>query len=149
MTDIRFYHLERQSVHQALPVLLNKAREKYDRIVVQVASKKAMKPLSDALWSYHPSSFLAHGLAGKEFEAEQPILITDDAAANGNDATMCVLLDEAEREDLSAFDLVCVMFDGHNPESVSHARQQWKALKDGESDLTYWQQGDKGWEKKA
>ena len=43
-----------------------------------------------------------------------------------------------------------IMFDGHDDEAVSAARQRWKAHKDSGHALTYWQQTERGgWEKKA
>jgi len=41
------------------------------------------------------------------------------------------------------------LFDGRDEDAVTSARARWKALKDEGHDLTYWQQGERGWEKKA
>lgn len=150
MTEIRFYHLERQSVYDALPPLLNKARQKFDSILVQIADKSDLKPLSDHLWGHNPNNFLAHGLAQTEFEADQPILLTaqnDDT--NPNNATCALFLNGTMRDDLAGFDLACIVFDGSDPDALSTARGQWKMLKDQDKTLTYWQQTDKGWEQKV
>ena len=149
MSEIRFYHLERQTVGEALPGLLEKALTKHPRILVQAGDKSALKPLSDRLWSYKQSAFLPHGLAQAEFEDEQPVLLTAKNDNNPNNATMCVILGESARDDMDAFDLTCIIFDGHDADELSHARGLWKSLKDGDHDMTYWQQGDRGWEKKA
>jgi DNA polymerase-3 subunit chi len=41
------------------------------------------------------------------------------------------------------------LFDGQDPEAVAAARRRWSAAKAAGHALSYWQQGDRGWEKKA
>jgi DNA polymerase-3 subunit chi len=41
------------------------------------------------------------------------------------------------------------LFDGGDPAAVAAARQRWTAARAGGHTLTYWQQGPRGWEKKA
>ena len=56
MTEVRFYHLQRQSEAQVLPVILSKALERGHRIVVKLADS-AVEQMNDHLWSFNPNSF--------------------------------------------------------------------------------------------
>ncbi len=42
-----------------------------------------------------------------------------------------------------------MLFDGNDAAALAAAREQWRDLKDGDHDLTYWQQDEGGrWQKK-
>ena len=148
MSEIRFYHLERQTLDQVLPMLLAKALEGGRRAVVKARDAREVQRLNDHLWAYSPDSFLPHG-SEKEGQAEnQPVWITtEDEKPNGAD--VLILTDGTNSEMLDQFALCCDVFDGSNEAALSQARARWKAYKDTEHELTYWQQGQGGWEKKA
>lgn len=149
MTEIRFYHLEQQNMLQALPGLLSKAYEKGHRIVVKLGSEADVKVLNDHLWSFSPDSFLPHGSEKEGNPAQQPIWLTDKDE-NPNEADVLIVTDGSQSEHLKNYTLCCEVFDGRNEDAVAGARTRWKTYKDDESlEITYWQQGDKGWEKKA
>jgi DNA polymerase-3 subunit chi len=40
------------------------------------------------------------------------------------------------------------MFDGNDEAALAAARARWKAAKEAGHTLTYWQQTEKGWEKR-
>ena len=48
MTEILFYHLQRQPIERVLPTLLEKSIERGWRVVVQVASEERLEAL--AIW---------------------------------------------------------------------------------------------------
>jgi len=148
-TEVRFYHLQRQSTEQALPALVNKALQTGKRIIIQTADAKAASALNDHLWTYDASSFLPHGTA-KDGNAEyQPIFITHNND-NPNGAKILILTGGADRDPKTDYDLCCEIFDGNNETALSTARAKWKAYKEANSlTLTYWQQTENGWEKKA
>ena len=148
MTDIRFYHLESQSLEQVLPALLSKALSAGHRIVVKAASDGAVEALNQHLWTYHPASFLPHGTQKEGMAEEQPIWITS-TDENPNEASVLILTGGAESPDITDFKMCCDMLDGRDPDAVQAARARWKIYKDAEHDVTYWQQGAQGWEKKA
>jgi DNA polymerase-3 subunit chi len=82
----------------------------------------------------------------------QPIwLTTEDAGEAGapNGARFLVLLEGRESARLDRFDRVLDLFDGADEAAVEAARLRWKAAKAAGHVLTYWQQGPRGWEKKA
>ncbi len=147
MSEVRFYHLERQSLEQALPALVSKAYGTGHRIVIKAPDEKQVQRLNEILWTYHPHSFLPHGSKKDGFAEDQPIWLTHEND-NPAGADVLILTHGAESEDLSAFSLVCEMFDGQNPEALKAARTRWKAYKEQDLNLTYWQQTDTGWEKK-
>lgn len=148
MSEIRFYHLEQQSLDQVLPSLLSKALEGGHRIVIKTANDQEAKRLNDHLWTYDANSFLPHGIAKDPHADKQPVCLTS-ADENPNKADVLILTGGATSENIGQFKLCCEMLDGRNPESVSAARQRWKAYQEAGHDITYWQQGQKGWEKKA
>ena len=149
MSEIRFYHLERQTLDQVLPQLLGKALQQGRRAVVRVASDQEVERLNTHLWTYHPNSFLPHGSEHDGHENDQPVWITA-GAENPNAADVLILTPGAAAEGLEQFALVCEMIDGRNDEAVSAARARWQSYKDSGHDLTYWQQTPQGgWDQRA
>lgn len=147
MTEVRFYHLQRQRLEEVLPSLLEKGRERGHRIVVQAGSAERVKALDALLWTYRPDGFLPHGSKATGMAEEQPIWLTA-AEECPNDADMLVLVDGAEAE-LSRYTLCCELFDGGDDATVAAARERWTRYKAQGHAITYWQQGERGWEKRA
>jgi len=147
MTEIRFYHLQRKSLEQALPELLEKCHERAWRAVVMASSEERVESLTQHLWTYNDRSFLPHGNPNDGSAELQPIWLTA-ADENPNGATVLFLVDGARSEDVVGYDLVCEVFDGNSDEAVAAARKRWSEYrKDGHA-LAYWQQGERGWEQK-
>lgn len=147
MSEIRFYHLERQNIDQALPALVSKAYDNGHRIIIKANDEKQLQRINDLLWTFHPNSFLPHGSNKEGFEEDQPIFLTCDND-NPNSADVLILTDGADHEKLTEFALICEMFDGRDQSALQSARTRWKKYKDQNFDLTYWQQTERGWEKK-
>ena len=149
MSEIRFYHLERQNLDTVLPMLLTKALEKGHKILVRTPNEAETERLNTHLWTFKENSFLPHGSA-KDGKAEhQPIWITDKDE-NENNADVLILTHGQDIEDKSDYALICDIFDGNNEEMLSAARARWKILKDSNHTLTYWQQSaNGGWEQKS
>jgi DNA polymerase-3 subunit chi len=147
MTEIRFYHMTQSSLEQALPVLLEKIIDRDWRAVVMAGSPERAEALTQQLWTYRDHGFLPHGNARDGNAADQPIWITDKDE-NPNRANVLMLVDGAATEQAAVYEMVCEVFDGGNADAVEISRARWKAYKDSGFDLTYWQQGEKGWEKK-
>jgi DNA polymerase-3 subunit chi len=146
--EIGFYHLLATPLERALPRLLEQARARGYRILVRAASSERVEHLSALLWTYDDASFLPHGTARDGHPALQPIWLSD-RTENPNDATMLVLVDGVEADDLAQFQRCCDMFDGSDDAAVEAARQRWRRAQAAGHTLTYWQQGAGGWEKKA
>lgn len=149
MTEVRFYHLQRRTLEQALPKILEKVIERNWRAVVLAGSPERVDALNQRLWTYDPASFLPHGAARDGNAVHQPIWLTADDE-NPNGSTVLVQVDGVMSERLAGFDLVCDLFDGNDEEAVMAARDRWKQCKAAGHALTYWQQTDRGgWEKRA
>jgi len=146
-TEIRFYHMERSTLESALPALLKKAVTQ-GNVIVQSDTQQNTENLNAHLWTFDPNSFLAHG-SEKDGNAEnQPIWLTDKEE-NANNADILILTHGATNENLKDYKLCCEMLDGNNAQAVQGARQRWKEYKEQGFEITYWQQGQNGWEKKA
>ncbi len=148
MTEIGFYHLLSTPLERALPRLLERARAGGHRIAVRAASAERVEHLNALLWTYDEASFLAHGSARDGNPGGQPIWL-GERAENPNEASMLVLVDGVEAEDLAAFARVADLFDGNDPAAVEMARERWRRAAASGHTLTYWQQTEKGWKKKA
>lgn len=153
MSEVLFYHLERHTLEQVLPALLEKTLERGWKAIVQVASPDRLASLDSHLWTYRDTAFLPHAAKGDArfapIAAEQPIWLTDEAETP-NAANVLFLVDGASRPELDGFERCVFLFDGRDEESLARARAQWSSLKTGPHELTYWQQGDDDtWQKKA
>jgi DNA polymerase III subunit chi len=146
MTEVRFYHMERQGIEQVLPSLLMKALENGHRILVKTRDESEAERLNEILWVFRPDIFLPHGTKKDGYDAQQPIYLTS-SNDNPNNADMLILAQGAESE-ISTFKLCCELLDGKDPEQIDLGRAHWKKYKDEGHALTYWQQGEKTWEKK-
>lgn len=150
MKEIRFYHLQNQSTHQALPALIAKAHSTGQRIIIQTENVQQAEAINDLLWTFRPKSFLPHGTKKDGNAENQPIWITD-SAENPNKASILIVTGGRESiNDLEGITLQCEMFQGSDADELSAARKRWKAYKADEKNTTYWQQtGQGGWEQKA
>ena len=147
--EILFYHLERQSLEQALPLLVEKSLQRGWRAAIRCGSTERLDALDTALWTYREDSFLPHGRDSEAGAPEEPVLLTT-GTANANKADVLFIVDRAATGELSGYVRVVCMFDGRDEEALTEARGFWKQAKEAGHDLTYWQQDDSGkWQKKA
>lgn len=149
MTEIRFYHLQKQSLDQALPMVLEKSYEANYRTLVVMESEKEVFRMSALIWAYKPHSFLPHG-SQKDGQADkQPIWISN-TEENINKSNVLILCQGRTSENVDKYDLVCEMLNGHSDKEISDARIRWKNYQDAGHDTTYWFQNENGgWTKKA
>ncbi|MCX7341556.1 MAG: DNA polymerase III subunit chi [Hyphomicrobiales bacterium] len=150
MMDLMFYQLLNQKLERALPLLLEKARERGWKAVVEVGNPERQAALDDALWTYSDRSFLPHGIDGDAAAPHQPILITT-TRENRNGAEIRFLVDGARLgDDLLGYSRIALIFDGQDPVALDAARADWKTAKTSGLAATFWQQSPDGkWEKKA
>ncbi len=150
MTEVLFYHLQRQPLERVLPQLLEKSLERGWRVVVQASSEERMDALDAHLWTYSDDSFLPHGTAREAEPSAQPVLLTvsDD---NPNGASVRFLVDGAPMPaDAAAYERIVLMFDGDDEDAVAAARARWGEAKAQGFAATYWQPDEQGrWVKKA
>jgi DNA polymerase-3 subunit chi len=156
MAEIGFYHLTRTPLEQALPKLLGRVLQQGGRAMVLCGGPERVASLDTGLWLSADPDWLPHGtpqaagLLGQP--ALQPIWLTaEDAGEEGapNAARFLFLVDGADSARLGAFDRAFDLFDGNDEAAVAAARGRWTAAKAAGHALSYWQQGPRGWEKKA
>ena len=142
-----FYHLTRNPLDVTLATLVEKSLGAGWRVEVRGRSPQTLQRLDVSLWQRE--GFLPHGVAGGEYDAEQPVLLT--TATDGNEAQCLMSIEGAEvsPEDIAAAQRVCILFDGHDGEAMAHARTQWKSLTDAGCAAQYWSEESGRWEKKA
>lgn len=148
MTDIGFYHLTRSGFDQALPQLLQKTLAANKRALVVLGSEERVIWFDDHLWAFDAASWMPHGSARDGDPEMQPVWL-DISDENPNKAEFLFLADGATSARIDAFERCFDLFDGRDDDAVAAARGRWKTLKDAGHELTYWQQGERGWEKKA
>ncbi|HLZ82034.1 MAG TPA: DNA polymerase III subunit chi [Caulobacteraceae bacterium] len=146
--EVWFYHLERTSLEQVLPELLEKTLSRGWRARVRTAEPGRIEALDSWLWTYRDDSFLPHGVTGQPFADHQPILLGGEPD-NPNGAQALFLLD-GEPGDLAGYERCVVIFDGRDEPALQEARALWSRYRKAGHAVTYWRQGgSRGWEKQA
>jgi DNA polymerase-3 subunit chi len=143
MTEILFYHLQRQPLERVLPALIEKSLERGWRVVVQAAEER-IEALDAYLWTFRDDSFLPHGTWREATVSEQPVVLTvrDD---NPNGAAVRFLIDGAPvPADATAYQRIVLLFDGEDPDAVAAARARWSEGKAQGFEVTYWQTDEQG-----
>jgi DNA polymerase-3 subunit chi len=154
MSEALFYHLERKSLEDVLPGLLERTRERDWRAVVRVGSAERMAVLDAHLWTYSEQTFLAHGTAEEGYPSRQPIYLTTEDE-NPNKAQVLFLVGGAVPHDwknpaLAEFHRIVLLFDGRDSEARDAARAAWRDAKEARHDVTYWKESASGkWEKQG
>ncbi len=146
--EVWFYHLERTSLEQVLPELLERALMRGWRASVRSYDPDRIQTIDAWLWTYRDESFLPHGRADEPLADRQPILI-GSGAENLNRAQALFVLD-GDPGDLSDYRRCIVIFDGREDSALQSARGLWKRYKAAGHGVTYWKQGEsRGWEKQG
>ena len=149
VTEVYFYHLERRSLDDVLPTLLELSLKRGWRAAVQAASEERVEAINTLLWAYRDESFLPHGTARDGRPSSQPIYLTagDD---NPNEAQVRFLVDGAILADASPYVRVAYIFDGRDQDAVARAREAWQDAKARGDAVSYWQQDEDGrWQQKT
>jgi DNA polymerase-3 subunit chi len=147
--EVWFYHLERASLEQVLPELLEKTLARGWRALVRATGGDRLEHLDAWLWTYADDSFLAHGLARDPRAERQPILLTL-GEENLNGAKALFLVDDAAPPDLSSFERCILIFDGRDEAALASARRRWSSFKAAGHAIAYWRQGEsRGWVRQA
>lgn len=145
--QVDFYQLTRDPAVAVVPLLAQRTLDAGARMLVVSGGEPPLDALSQALWSWRPESFLAHGLAGEGAEADQPILLSEAVEA-GNKAAYCLIADGIWREEAGALPGVERIFYLFAPERTDDARAAWRMLsKQQDWTLNYWRQDGGKWRK--
>jgi DNA polymerase-3 subunit chi len=146
MTEVLFYHLQKQPLEAVLPGLLERTLARGWKAVVRAGSADRAEALDQHLWTYRDDSFLPHGAAGRH-EARQPIYLTaGEETPNAPDVLF--LVDGADSAALEGFVRCVDLFDGNDEAAVAAARERFVRARKAGYEVTYWQQSAAGkWEK--
>ena len=147
MGAVYFYHLTERPLEATLPVLIGKALEAGWRVAVRGRDDALLERLDKQLWQ--GDGFLPHGRSGGPHDADQPVLLTIDAATNAATCLMSVGGADITAAEVQSSDRACVLFDGADEAAVEHARTQWRTLTDAGVAAQYWSEDGGRWQKKA
>jgi len=142
MVETLFYHLERRSLEDVLPGLVEKSLARGWRAAIKTDSAERSDALDTLLWTYDDQSFLPHAQQGDGDAAAQPVLITVEDG-NPNAAEIFFYVGGAAPGDwqsLSGLARVVLLFDGRDAEALAQARASWKEAKAAGHDVTYWKE---------
>ena len=142
MTETLFYHLERRSLEEVLPGLVEKSLQRGWRAAIKTDSAERSDALDTLLWTYDDQSFLAHAQQGDGDAAAQPVLITVEEG-NPNSAEIVFYVGGAmpgDWDSLKGLARVVLLFDGKDAQALAQARAAWKEAKTAGHDVTYWKE---------
>jgi DNA polymerase III subunit chi len=137
---VDFYQLSSSTAEAALPLIARAAMKAGERMLVVSADEAQLTRIGEALWSRLPETFLAHGMAGEEHAARQPILLSATTEPE-NGAKFLALADGEWRE--GAFDRTFLMF---GEDTLQAARDCWRMLGNRDDvERKFWKQQDGKW----
>jgi DNA polymerase III subunit chi len=150
MTELLFYHLQRQTLERVLPTLIEKSLARGWRVVVQTASDERVESLDAHLWTFRDDSFLPHGTWRDPEIGEQPVLLTVNED-NPNGAAVRFLVDGVlVPANADAYERIILIIDGEDPDAVAAARERWSEGRARGFEVTYWQTDEEGrWQRKG
>lgn len=147
--DVWFYHLERSSLDDVLPELLERTLARGWRALVRGIDRSRLAQMDDRLWTWKAESFIGHGLDDAPHPERQPVLLTDAVAEAPNGAHVLFLIDDAEPGALDGYERCLILFDGRNQVALKAARTRWRTVTAAGHPVSYWRQVERGWEKQA
>lgn len=150
VTEILFYHMQRQPLERVLPNLVERSLERGWQAAIQAVSEERLAALDDGLWTYADESFLPHGTDREPDAGTQPVVLTL-RDLNPNGASIRFLVEGADLPpDAADYARICILFDGTDQDALLRAREQWRQAKAAGHAVAYWQQDEDGrWNKKA
>jgi DNA polymerase III subunit chi len=153
MSEVLFYHLERRSLDEALPPLVEKTLERGWKALIRADTAERADAIDTRLWAFAEDSFLPHAQQGDGEAGRQPVLITVEGG-NPNQADVLFLIGgevpDWAGEEAKAYVRIVLMFDGRDPAAVEIARAAWKGARGAGHDVTYWKENSGGkWEKQG
>lgn len=139
---VDFYQLSRDPAEAVLPLIARNTLKAGERLLVVSGDADQLGKISAGLWGRMVDSFLAHGFAGGEHDARQPILLSGEMApANG--AKFVALSDGVWRDGATDFERTFYIFDD---DTLHPARECWIMLGKREGvDRRFWKQQDGKW----
>jgi DNA polymerase-3 subunit chi len=152
VAEVLFYHLERRTLDDVLPGLVDKSLKRNWRVLIRTESADRAAAVDALLWTYSEQSFLPHAQLGDGESARQPVLISVEEE-NVNHAQILFLVGGAmlsRWETEPGLERIVLLFDGRDGDAVATARAGWRKAKEAGHDVTYWKETPGGkWEKQG
>lgn len=145
---IDFYHLEKMGFEEAAVLILEKAYERGNKVLIRLDNASFCDSLNQTLWTHNPDSFIPHGVEKDGFSEEQPIFITHKKEYNPNEADILVVYNPKDIPLVDGFSRVLIFFNGLDEDALKDARFIWRNFSDGTNELHYWQKEETGWKEK-
>jgi DNA polymerase-3 subunit chi len=146
MTETLFYHLERRSLEEVLPGLVEKSRQRGWKALIRADTADRADAIDTLLWTYDDQSFLPHAQFGDGEAMRQPVLITVEEG-NPNSAEIIFYVGGAGPSDwagLGGLSRIVMLFDGRDEAALASARAAWKDARGAGHDVTYWKETPSG-----
>ena len=144
-----FYHLMRAGLDETVLTTVTRALGAGWRVMIRAPDMALLQRLDAKLWLGPEEGFLAHGLAGGPYDADQPVLLGHDKIANGAKGLMLLGGGEASPEEVAGLERIWVLFDGSDPDAVAQARQSWTRFSGWGLAAQYWSDEGGAWVKKS
>jgi DNA polymerase-3 subunit chi len=143
--EVTLYQLTTHPLEKVLPRILEKVYDGGLRALVVTDSSDHMQQLNSSLWTYSSGAFLPHGADGNKLldPLENPIWISTEMD-NKNKATVLVLTNGCQVDDLSGYTRCVDIFDGNDPTTLSAAQLRQKTYQQNGHSLVYWKQSLNG-----
>lgn len=142
-----FFHLTRSSAEEVVRLNAGRALERGWRVVVRGRDLGRLSQLDDRLWAEPEDSFLPHAMAGGDFDADQPLLLTmGQEIPNGAQALLALDGAEVSVAEIEAMERVWIVFDGLDPAAMEVARSQWRSLTAAGAEAEYWSEASGRWQ---
>jgi DNA polymerase-3 subunit chi len=139
---VDFYQLSRDPAEAVLPLIARNTLKAGERLLVVSDDADQLGRISGGLWGRMADSFLAHGFAGSEHDARQPILLSSDMAP-ANAARFVAIADGVWRDADPAFERTFYIF---GDDTLQPARECWVMLgKRGGVERRFWKQQGGKW----
>jgi len=137
-TRVHFELLEQPDRVEGIARLLLRRGRLKPHLLILCPDPAFMAALDERLWTIHPESFLAHGVAGQDADvnAQQPILLaTEIVRDNAPEVLVNGCLEVPP--DLSGFSHIVDFVDGWDEGLKQAARERFRTYKQLEMNPTY------------
>lgn len=150
MSEIYFYHLTASPLVQTLSQIIEKSLQNNWRVLVKSGDATQIARLNDNLWGGNTGTFIPHGVAGGQYDADQPVLFSGDGNNTNNaDVLMLVYGGAVTAADIKQYQRVSLLFNGNDNDALDAARHVWKDLTTQGISAKYWSQASGQWKMEA
>ena len=144
-----FYHLLRAGLDDTVAMIVTRAMAQGWPVMLRGTDRTMLEHLDAKLWLGPEDGFLAHGLEGGPWDADQPLLLGQGPIANRARGLMLLGGAEVQAGEVAGLERVWLLFDGADEAAVQAARDQWTRLTAWGLAAQYWSDEGGTWVKKV